>query len=299
MQTYGERDLRRNNWRMMKPLIGKAFKLPVVNPALHFLGRAVLPPAVLHRLPVAGRHVRFETRTAGPITLLDPGSDIVAKDIYWGKGRPTAPADGHILDKVESLARQASTFLDIGAYSGLFAMIAAKANSGLKAITYEILPESHVLIVSNVIENDLVGQVDTRLRGLSDAPGSLTMPIRSVSFTHPTSLSIESAFESGVNIPVTTLDRDLPEIDGPLLIKIDVETFEWQVLQGAAETIRRHRPDMICEFLPESEHHREVQDMLSPLGYRFYVALDSGFEERPSIVPDPSGMNWLPSTRPA
>ncbi len=38
-----------------------------------------------------------------------------------------------------------------------------------------------------------------------------------------------------------------------LLIKIDVESFEPQVLQGAAETILNRRPAILLEILPEAD----------------------------------------------
>jgi len=53
-----------------------------------------------------------------------------------------------------------------------------------------------------------------------------------------------------VRIPVTTIDalmaaHALPRLD---LVKVDVEGFETEVLDGAAGAIARHRPAFILEF---------------------------------------------------
>jgi hypothetical protein len=53
-----------------------------------------------------------------------------------------------------------------------------------------------------------------------------------------------------VRVPVTTLDalvaaQGLARVD---LVKVDVEGFEGDVLDGAADTIARHRPAFILEF---------------------------------------------------
>jgi FkbM family methyltransferase len=50
------------------------------------------------------------------------------------------------------------------------------------------------------------------------------------------------------------------------LIKIDVEGMELEVLAGAAQSIRRHRPMMVVETLKSGS--QPILDWLAPLGYR-------------------------------
>lgn len=58
-------------------------------------------------------------------------------------------------------------------------------------------------------------------------------------------------------------------------IKIDVEGFEWQVLQGAAEIIRRDRPALIVEIHPPQLRDRgaSAEQVLSFLK-TFYTRID-------------------------
>jgi FkbM family methyltransferase len=53
-----------------------------------------------------------------------------------------------------------------------------------------------------------------------------------------------------LTVALETLDSSLPSGYVPALIKIDVEGAEEQVLNGAVETLTRHRPVVILE------HHR-------------------------------------------
>lgn len=55
----------------------------------------------------------------------------------------------------------------------------------------------------------------------------------------------------------------------PGFIKIDVQGFEYEVLQGAAETIKKHRPVLLIE----SPGKREI-DFLTQLGYQPFMYKD-------------------------
>jgi FkbM family methyltransferase len=295
MLNYGNEQLRAYEWRGIKPLVARLVLHPLVNPIVLALAKRILPAASLHRLPVAKEHVELQTSDGHILRLAEPAADQFAKDIFWGRGRPTSRADDLTFTLVEVLAKEASTFLDVGAYSGIYAMLAAHANPNLRAFTYEILPENQRLIERNISANQLSGQITAMLKGLSNTEESILMPSNTGSISHPSSLSIGSRFASGVEVPLTTLDAEGHV--GPMVIKIDVEGFEWNVFQGGVETIRSQRPDIICEFLPMATEHRHVQELLQPLGYRFFLTLDEGFKECGEIIPDPHAWNWVLSTR--
>lgn len=281
----------------LKPLMSRTLALPLVNPIMRTAASFVLPKKTLHRLPVSARKATYRLHSGAEVTLLEPLKDQIAKDIVWGNGQPTSPADAGVLHLVQHWARTTSTFIDIGTYSGLFAMVAARSNPALKAVAFEIAPENYLMTMRNIIENDLVTQVDVLLTGLSDKPRTITMPRDSGTASHPSSLSLAFTFDQGVRVPVTTLDSF--GFEGPIAMKLDVECFEWDVLKGGRTTIERHKPDMVCEILPRFEHYREIEQMLKPLGYRFFLSRDSGFEEHDRLAPDRNGRDWIFTLQPS
>lgn len=287
--------IRRDGWYGVKSIVSRVITLPVLGRLVHGAGRLVLPKDQLHRLPVSASEVEYVLGSGEKVRLLNPRADQVAKDIYWGGGVPTSPADARILRLVENRSCEVKTFLDIGTYSGLFALIAVKANPKLSAIAFELLPENYLMTVANVVDNDAASRVDVRLCGVGDCPSQVMMPRSTASVSHPSSISLGATYTEGVSVPVVTLDS--LSLTGPMLWKIDVEGFEWSVMKGAAEIIRHAKPDIVCEILPEFEHSPEVEALLTPLGYRFFISLDKGFEERPHLVPDAGGRDWFFSRR--
>ncbi len=202
-------------------------------------------------------------------------------------------ADQHVLRCIETLCAHAQTFLDIGAYSGLFALVAARSNPDVKSVSFEIVPENHLMLVGNIIHNDLIGRVDARLCGLADKPGWMTMPPALRLDRLASSMSIGSNFEAGVQIPLTTLDLAMADFKGPIVMKIDVEGFESSVLKGGQTFLETHRPDIVCEILASSTDHDEIGDTLGALGYQYYLFSDDGLIHCEQIDPTLNGRDWL------
>ncbi|MGH6956357.1 MAG: FkbM family methyltransferase [Caulobacteraceae bacterium] len=93
-------------------------------------------------------------------------------------------------------------------------------------------------------------------------------------------------------VPAYPLDRllDLAPMPKGLTIKIDVEGFECDVLDGAREILTSLRPLLICEVLrayspeevgPVHARMERLEQILSSHGYRiFYIEMEEGSAER-------------------
>jgi len=74
---------------------------------------------------------------------------------------------------------------------------------------------------------------------------------------------------------VVTLDHEIPRmLQGPVVVKIDVEGFEGRVIDGGPEFLRRYRPYLSIDIhfdpcQPRMTTEAEVRAKLSRLGYRF------------------------------
>lgn len=75
-------------------------------------------------------------------------------------------------------------------------------------------------------------------------------------------------------------------------IKIDVEGYEHQVLEGARETIQRARPKLLIEIYPEMMDRqgaspKQIYDLLEDVGYTWEVVIGNETEPRWDILASP------------
>jgi FkbM family methyltransferase len=219
-------------------------------------------------LPRAGR---VETRLPNGrrLRLWTSGDDRIPNHVYWGGWASHEP---ETMELFFSIAQQSRTTIDIGAYVGLYALIAGHANLTARVFAFEPLPEVFARLSINVSINDL-----TNVRCVQSAVGRevgsapLLVPPRSF----PTSSTLSSDFALRksdqpihIEVPVTSLDRfcedhELTSID---LVKIDTEGTEVDVLGGMRRIIEQDRPEIICEVLDGSPTE-PIIELLGPYGY--------------------------------
>jgi FkbM family methyltransferase len=134
----------------------------------------------------------------------------------------------------------APLIVDVGANVGQFANAAKLFFPEARIISFEPDPETYADLQVNTHG---LRDVDLDNIGLGDREGVLTF------YRHK--LSVMSSFgvqaddmahhRGSTELPVRRLDAVLDSDDRPDLLKIDVEGFERQVLQGAWETVTRSR----------------------------------------------------------
>lgn len=152
-------------------------------------------------------------------------------------------------------AAAGGTTLDIGAYTGLYSLIAAK--HGARSLAFEPNPAVFARLRENILANGL--DVTPREVGISDRLGLAAI-------VSPSSVRLTSGgrLDSGHNVAVITVDS--LELTDVTAMKIDVEGHECAVLRGALQTIERCSPLLITEALT-AQARDEQADILCPLGY--------------------------------
>ena len=129
------------------------------------------------------------------------------------------------------LLRPSDLFLDVGANIGSYTVLASKV-CGARTMAFEPDPGSAQSLRRNIALNDLqdVAQVCQFALGATNAEASFTLGLDTMN--HVVSAPTEETRTVAV--------RRLEEVSGasaPTLIKLDVEGYEEEVLQGAAATL--------------------------------------------------------------
>jgi FkbM family methyltransferase len=134
--------------------------------------------------------------------------------------------------------------IDVGAHAGDFVAELVRVAPDGRHVAFEPIPE----LASSL--RDRFPQVDVHEAALSDEAGETT-------FEHVTNMPGYSglrrrslpadAHVHQLTVRLERLDDVLPEEFRPSFIKIDVEGAELQVMRGARETIRTHRPYVVFE----------------------------------------------------
>lgn len=192
----------------------------------------------------------------------------------------------YLLDYLEN----SEVILDIGANIGQtsFNIIVTQQKKGLNPIVYafEPYPRTFKKLETNKTLNSAVS-VKTYNLGLGRKKGMLHMtqhsPLNSGGFR----MTDES--DNSISVPVISLDEfvsenQLTKID---FIKIDVEGFEVQVLEGALETLKTFRPILVFEYSLENINAQKgnIENMLKQLsGMNYDIRTKENISDQEAIL---------------
>jgi FkbM family methyltransferase len=215
----------------------------------------VIPQRVYSRLPPLGAHT--VTSPGGhPFTYVADKTDMLARGVVWGNLKVWEATSLRVFSE---LARTSERLLDVGAYSGVYSLIAC-ADGPAEVIAFEPNPAIRPLLERNIRANGWESRITVVAKGASDASGTARMTI-----PEDTTAARVDAEGAGPTIELTTIDEVLGGRRADI-IKVDVEGLEARVLAGAHETLARFRPALILESLTERSFE-EIRDVLTPHGY--------------------------------
>lgn len=213
--------------------------------------------------------------------------DAIGRALYWRGIHEWEAAT--VLPFLE-LARTAGHFLDIGANTGVYTLMATAASPGLTAVAYEPVPRIFERLRTNVDLNGLAGRCTTRQVAVGSKAGRARLHVPSVALPSSASLSEQGYHGKAgelVEVEVVTVDAEQegrPRVD---LAKIDVEGFEDQVIEGMAGTFAIHRPVVVCECNPDGPY-QAVERLMRGHDYRFVHLRTPAPVSMPGIEPDPA-----------
>lgn len=179
-------------------------------------------------------------------------------------------------DYLTKILKKGDVFVDIGANIGLFSLIASKivGDEGL-ILSFEPAPLTFSRLKENITLNNFKN-VDIRNIGLSNSKGELTFYVSNNGYDAWNSFapSQDKKLESSIQVPVSTLDIELKEIDKTKikLVKIDVEGWEKFVLYGGKDFLENYSPIVMVEFTEENTFNAgypvyDIYDIMQDFGY--------------------------------
>lgn len=231
--------------------------LPLLRTMANLAQRMLLPLGLRMSRTVNGHRVRF-----------DPGTDIGMHLFLTGRFEPQAIA------RCAEYVRPDDVVLDIGANIGVHTVQFSDLVPQGKVISLEPARATFDYLLRNVAQLQNVVLLNA---ALSDKTGLLTFFIAadnaysSLKDTHRKPIlrqEIVACFRAD--------DLLGPMLEGTRvgLVKIDVEGFEHQVLQGMRALIARHRPVIFCEIFGGKSSNPDPQGTLEfclSLGYDAFV----------------------------
>ena len=133
------------------------------------------------------------------------------------------------------LLRKDDLFIDVGANSGSYTILACSA-IGAGGYAFEPIPSAYKKLIENIRLNHIENRARCLNIGLGHERGSIAFTSNMDTVNHVLASGEQS--NSAINVKVSTLDEILKD-QSPTLIKIDVEGYETPVLEGALETVKK------------------------------------------------------------
>jgi FkbM family methyltransferase len=131
--------------------------------------------------------------------------------------------------------RKDDLFVDIGANIGSYTVLAG-GHIGATVVSVEPLPQTFEHLKNNIAINRIGNKVIAYNLALGNEKGQISFTTNLDTMNH-----VATAAETNtIAVPVETLDAILEKEKEPVLLKIDVEGFETNVLNGASSTLKKN-----------------------------------------------------------
>lgn len=171
------------------------------------------------------------------------------------------------------LCRRSNTIIDVGANTGVYALLARTVKPEATIIAVEPVERVFRKMAENIALNG--GGIIALNAAATDQEGPTTL-YDLAGTEHVLSVSLNADFNphgskvavqvAGMTIAGIAERHALSRLD---LLKIDVEGHEPQVLKGFADLLRRDRPSILLEVFNETVA-AGVRPMVEGLGYLYY-----------------------------
>ena len=257
----------------MKEVLYRLIYHPSINRLLLFINQ-VVSPVTKFRLPPSGI-VKVKLSSGINFKLHTNQTSYVTKLLHW-KGA-TAFEYTSIFER---LITKVDSFLDVGANTGYYSILAASVNKKISVHSFEPAQGPSHYLRLNIATNHLGQTIKPYSIALSDNVGEVEFyEVQNPKYSYLTYNlgGVGSLKKESNSKRTTTVVKAMPldnfvehegiqKID---LIKIDTEGTENLILLGSQKSISQSNPIIICETL-FNRIEKELEEIMRAHGYKFY-----------------------------
>ena len=219
----------------------------------------------------------------GSIFHWDPRHIGSAPNLLLTEGR-YEPFETEIL---QFFSRSASTFVDLGANIGYFAIRLTLDNPLLQTVAVEATPSTARILSENISLNHLSDRIMVVNKAVGATRGSCQIFLPTVSGHSAASIRDQHPEEGSeiVEVEMDTISTILEDVSvtSSDLIKMDVEGAEFEVLKGSIKILENSRPTIFAELLRKwmktfNSHPNDVIEFLGSYDYLCLQFTKDGLE---------------------
>jgi len=176
-------------------------------------------------------------------------------------------------------SRSASTFVDLGANIGYFAIRLTLDNPLLQTVAVEATPSTARILSENISLNHLSKRIMVVNKAVGATHGSCQIFLPTVSGHSAASIRDQHPEEGSeiVDVEMDTISTILEDVSitSNDLIKMDVEGAEFEVLKGSKKILENSRPTIFAELLRKwmKTFDSHPNDVIKFLGSYDYLCL--------------------------
>ena len=202
------------------------------------------------------------------LDFLFPSNDIIVGGALRRAGEFARPEVDII---VAMLARLRGTYIDVGANIGSIALPVAATSHGSRVIAIEASRHLANVLAANALNNRLAN-VDVHHAAAGVAAGLVRVPTPSLGMAlNFGAISLTAPDQAGLpheEVRMCALDKLAP--NDTRIVKLDVEGYENDVLDGAQALLARRSAAWIVEHKPDDERSLRLGQRLIDAGYRLF-----------------------------
>jgi FkbM family methyltransferase len=197
-----------------------------------------------------------------------------------------------------TIAESSQCFFDVGANIGYYSVGSLLINPNMRVVSFEPNPINAKRLTNNFLRNQVLKNYEIYNVAIGEKDSSLTLrEPTTVGGAGSTLVDLYSEYRETFEVSLKSLDNSF--LDSTCdLIKVDVEGYEKNVVDGAIGFLDKNKPVIFIELLrkwmkPLNHHPNQVLDLLQRTGYVCYAIGETNLTPIDKVHDDTEETNFV------